>query len=86
MRMLKKSHQTLINSGKVTEVTKGNRRGNRYKWLYIYIIDIIYIIVTLVTSFLRVLCKIYIYSLFKKYFEQKKYIYTVGCLLCVCLR
>ncbi len=58
--MLKKSPQTLINSGKVTKVTKGNRKGNRYLPLYIYLLDIFIYVGYLVTSFPRSHVGIYI--------------------------
>jgi len=62
--MSKNSHQTLINSGKVTEVTKGNRKGNRYIPLYIYLIERYIYIGYLVTSVL--------YALYGIYFSQNR--------------
>jgi hypothetical protein len=90
--MSKKSHQTRINSGKVTEVTKGNRKGNRYLPLYIYLIDIFIYMGYLVTSLPRVHVGIYIFSRemarAKKVLVNKPYtqiyIYPT-CVVCVCV-
>lgn len=90
--MSKKSPQTRINSGKVTEVTKGNRKGNRYLPLYIYLIDIFIYVGYLVTSLPRAHVGIYIFSRETARAKkcsltnrtQKKYIYSPG-EGCVCV-
>jgi len=90
--MSKKSPQTRINSEKVTEVTKGNRKGNRYLPLYIYLIDIFIYMGYLVTSLPRVHVGIYIFHVKRRALKkcsltnrtQIKYIYIPG-EVCVCV-